>query len=98
MLLLFVCSISAIPTQTAAEEETAHTIKINQKKIKTNEAKEELKRKAAKAVATMWFDSPCGAGVRANAVQANEEKSSNQQSSTDSIYNPNLFDKFPGQP
>ncbi len=96
MLLLFVCSISAIPTQTAAEEETAHTIKINQKKIKTNKAKEELKRKAAKAVATMWFDSPCGAGTRANAVQLKEL--ANQQSSTESSYNANLFDKFPGQP
>ena len=39
--------------------------------------KEELRKKALQAASRMYFDSPCGAGTRARAVQ--EELSSSQQ-------------------
>ncbi|MGB8366798.1 MAG: hypothetical protein WCD44_00410 [Candidatus Babeliales bacterium] len=65
-----------------------------QKKAKETFAK--LQKKAAeKATATMWYDSPCGTGSRANAVQMSEEESPRQQSSTERLYNPNPHDIFP---
>jgi hypothetical protein len=67
-----------------------------EKQRKAKETFAKLQKKAAeKATATMWYDSPCGAGSRANAVQMNEEESSKKQPSKESSYNPNPHDLFP---